>query len=99
MKFNRCGGSRGNQPLWKRAFRDWFLLSRTGSPHLLALGFAFLFCSPSFAGSLRAGAARIDITPSQPVTLAGYESRKELSRGVHDPLSARALALEQEGQK
>ena len=27
--------------------------------------------------------------------LAGYESRKELSRGVHDPLSARAVAFQQ----
>jgi hypothetical protein len=32
------------------------------------------------------------------VTLAGYESRKELSRGVHDPLSARAVAFERDGK-
>src|SRR5438105_606870 len=45
--------------------------------------------------SLRAGAAQIDITPAYPVTMAGYESRKELSQGVHDPLGARAVAFEQ----
>ena len=48
---------------------------------------------------LRAGAARIDITPTQPVTLAGYASRTEVSRGVHDPLSARALAFAQGNRK
>jgi hypothetical protein len=42
---------------------------------------------------LRAGAARMDITPTQPVTLAGYASRTNVSRGVHDPLSARAIAF------
>jgi neutral ceramidase len=45
--------------------------------------------------ALRAGASRIDITPALPVMLAGYESRNQLSQGVHDPLSARALAFEQ----
>lgn len=34
---------------------------------------------------LRAGAARIDTTPTQPVTRAGYTSRTNVSRGVHDP--------------
>src|SRR5690242_1448768 len=51
------------------------------------------------AAELRAGAARVDITPSQPVLMAGYESRTNLSQGVHDPLSARALAFEQDGQR
>jgi neutral ceramidase len=51
------------------------------------------------ATGLQAGVARIDITPTQPVTLAGYESRQDLSRGVHDPLSARAVAFEQDGQR
>jgi len=48
---------------------------------------------------LRAGAARIDVTPEQPVVLAGYASRTNLSTGVHDPLSARALAFEQDGRR
>ncbi len=54
---------------------------------------------PAAAEELSAGLARIDITPEQPVRLAGYESRKELSQGVHDPLSARALAFGQDGRK
>jgi neutral ceramidase len=51
------------------------------------------------ADFLRAGAARIDITPSEPVILAGYASRTNLSRGVHDPLSARAIAFAQGDRK
>lgn len=51
------------------------------------------------AGVLRAGVARVDITPSQPVQMAGYASRTNLSRGVHDPLCARVLAFEQDGRR
>jgi hypothetical protein len=43
---------------------------------------------------LLAGAAKVDVTPSKPVQMAGYASRKELSTGVHDPLSARVLAFQ-----
>lgn len=55
--------------------------------------------SPMPGAELRAGLARVDITPDQPVMLAGYESRKELSKGIHDPLFARALAFENGGRK
>jgi neutral ceramidase len=67
---------------------------------LLCVACLLLITRPAVAENkeIRAGASRIDITPTLPVTLAGYESRKELSRGVHDPLSARALAIEQEGR-
>jgi hypothetical protein len=42
---------------------------------------------------LLVGAAKIDITPTLPTTLSGYASRTNLSKGVHDPLSARAIAF------
>lgn len=45
-------------------------------------------------GELRGGFSKIDITPTEPVRMGGYESRKEPSQGVHDPLGARALVLE-----
>jgi hypothetical protein len=48
---------------------------------------------------LRAASARTDITPTEPVTLAGYASRTNVSRGIHDPLSARALAFAQGDRK
>jgi hypothetical protein len=54
--------------------------------------------SPCATAELLAGLSKIDITPTQPVRMGGYESRREPSRGVHDPLGARALALEENGQ-
>jgi len=50
-------------------------------------------------GILRVGTARKDITPTKPVVLAGYASRKGLSQGVHDPLSARVVAFEQDEKR
>ena len=42
----------------------------------------------------KAGVARVDTTPSNPVRLAGYASRTAPSQGVAHPLAAKALALE-----
>ena len=50
-------------------------------------------------GTLRAGIAKIDITPDIPVRLYGYASRKVPSEGVHDQLYARAIVFENEGKK
>src|SRR5262245_6984414 len=61
-----------------------------------------LFCAISMAKpaeGLRGGLARIDITPGKPVMMFGYASRTNLSTGVHDPLSARAMAIEQDGKR
>ena len=51
------------------------------------------------AGSLRAGAAKIDITPQKPVKMSGYRGRTGLSQGVHDPLSARVVAFDSGGKR
>ena len=45
---------------------------------------------------LLAGAATADITPSRPVQMDGYGGRTKPSEGVHDPLFARALVLDDE---
>ena len=50
-------------------------------------------------GVLRAGIARIDITPDIPVMLYGYASRKTPSEGIHDHLFARAVAFESGGKE
>jgi hypothetical protein len=66
---------------------------------LIAVG---LLASPVPAGNaagLKAGAAKIDITPEKPVNMSGYAGRKGLSTGVHDPLSARAVAFEVNGKR
>ncbi|HLP74159.1 MAG TPA: neutral/alkaline non-lysosomal ceramidase N-terminal domain-containing protein [Bacteroidales bacterium] len=50
-------------------------------------------------GGLKAGFARIDITPNDSVMLYGYASRKTPSEGVHDPLSARITVFENNGKR
>ncbi len=49
--------------------------------------------------ALRCGVAKADITPTKPVHMAGYSSRKELSQGIHDPLSARVVVFESGGKR
>jgi hypothetical protein len=69
--------------------------------HLLLVTTVFT-ATPFAAGQnngLRAGAAKVDITPTQPCLLSGYASRTNLSIGAHDPLCARALALEHNGRR
>lgn len=74
---------------------------------LLAIGVLLVVClwivpSPSWAGegdALKAGVARVDITPEKPVKMSGYASRKDLSTSVHDPLSARVVAFENDGRR
>lgn len=52
------------------------------------------------AQDLRAGLARIDITPSGAGPMYGYRNRKcGLSNGVHDRLHAKALVLEAAGAR
>ena len=43
---------------------------------------------------MRIGAAAIDITPPVGTALDGYGGRTDVSLGVHDPLYARALYLD-----
>ncbi len=56
--------------------------------------------APVTEATLRAGFARVDVTPAVPVKLAGYgsalfsESACRWSTGVHDPLFAQAMAVE-----
>src|SRR5437016_10807839 len=42
----------------------------------------------------KAGAAKVSITPSQPIWLAGYDSRTKPSEGVLRDIYAKALALQ-----
>jgi neutral ceramidase len=52
--------------------------------------------APTAAGSLRAGAARIDITPAPDAALpmSGYASRTEGFKGIHDELHVRAIVVD-----
>jgi neutral ceramidase len=76
--------------------------SRSSTLRLLSVVMLLLWIPPSLAADstgLRAGVARVDITPDKPVTMSGYDARKGLSTGVHDPLSARVLTFEAGGKR
>lgn len=45
-------------------------------------------------GQLRAGSCTVEITPPVGTPMAGYGARKERSVGIHDPLYATALVLD-----
>jgi len=55
-----------------------------------------LFCLlPMMAqSSWKAGAAKVSITPSRPIWMAGYDSRTKPSEGVLQDIHAKALALQ-----
>lgn len=67
--------------------------------------FPLVFCLTIFIAvgadtpALKVGVAKTIITPQEPVQMAGYASRKELSTGVHDDLAARALVFELGGAR
>ncbi len=48
---------------------------------------------------MKAGIAKVNITPPVGVPMGGYLARKERSQGVHDDLYARALVLEDGDQR
>jgi neutral ceramidase len=64
-------------------------------PWIGALVLAAVCALPARAGELRAGVGRADITPPVGTPLGGYGARKgEPSTGVHDPIQAKALVLD-----
>jgi neutral ceramidase len=66
---------------------------------MLIITFSLSVCSAASDDTLRAGMAKIDITPDKPVKMAGYSARTTLSEDVHDPLSARVVAFENNGKR
>lgn len=63
--------------------------------HLGLLIFAFcLLISSASGATLRAGVAKVDITPPTGLAMWGYGNRKLPSTGTLDPLYARVLVLE-----
>jgi neutral ceramidase len=70
-----------------------------GTSLLLTLAFLMSVTTPSWSATLKAGVARVDITPAEAVPLWGYSDRKEPATGVLDPLYARVLVLEVGSQR
>lgn len=54
---------------------------------------AHIFC-PADQAALKAGFAKVDITPPSGVWLSGYASRKKPSDGISDELYAKSLVLD-----
>lgn len=61
---------------------------------ILSITLAAMSSLPSFAATLRAGTAKVDITPAGAEQLWGYEDRVKPATGALDPLYARVLVLE-----
>jgi neutral ceramidase len=59
-----------------------------------ALCLCCVMCALPVFAALRAGIAKVDITPPGPEQMWGYESRHKPSSGTLDPLYARVLVLE-----
>lgn len=81
---------------WLRSLRQagWVLL-RSLAVFALFAGVALAQESPKpDPANWRVGLARVDITPTQPIWLAGYAARNKPSEGVLAPLFAKAMLLE-----
>jgi neutral ceramidase len=67
---------------------------------LLAVVLTMLVVGGSAHAELRAGVARVEITPSTFMTMYGYANRKcGPANGTHDPLMAKVLVLESAGTR
>ena len=66
---------------------------------MLIISLSVCVCAAAGEGTLRAGTSMIDITPDKPVKMSGYGARTALSEDVHDPLSARIVAFENDGRR
>lgn len=62
-------------------------------PLLLACGCVHEIRAPEQAASQQIGLARVDITPTEPIRLSGYQSRGEPATDVAGRLTATALAF------
>lgn len=61
---------------------------------LFCAALAAAYACPSFGAGLRAGVAKVDITPPPGEQMWGYESRTKPATGTLDPLYARVFVLE-----
>jgi len=63
---------------------------------LFLCGLCVIAARPLTAGPLRAGAARVDITPAADAALpmAGFASRSQGFKGIHDHVYVRAIVID-----
>src|SRR6266850_2525027 len=76
------------------------MISMTRAQGIFALLFCHLCLGQDAASGFKAGAARRDITPREPVPMWGYGARHDvLSAGTLDPLYASALVIQADTNK
>src|SRR2546421_10114308 len=63
---------------------------------LLRITAVLLLVTASATAALRAGAARVDITPAPDAALpmSGYANRTQGFKGIHDPIYVRAIVVD-----
>jgi hypothetical protein len=66
---------------------------------LSVLGLLLLISPGALRAEWKAGVAKVDITPDEPIWMAGYAARTKPSEGVLQRLYAKAVALEDETGK
>jgi neutral ceramidase len=66
---------------------------------LIRLFFLLLVSGSAFSAQIKAGVARVDITPPIGMEMWGFGARKAPSDGMIDPLYARVLVLEGSGKR
>lgn len=69
-------------------------MQRQGKTAIVAIAMALSFTAAAAEAGWKAGAARVAITPGEPIWMAGFASRTKPSAGVRQDLYAKALALE-----
>jgi neutral ceramidase len=81
--------------------RFWNFLLPRGSFFVIAgLTFAFFSAEGIAAGALlKAGIAKVDITPAKPVVMGGYGLRIGPSTGIYAPIFVRALVFDDGAQR
>ncbi|MFN7996796.1 MAG: neutral/alkaline non-lysosomal ceramidase N-terminal domain-containing protein [Bryobacteraceae bacterium] len=68
---------------------------------VLSMGLTFSAVIPAVAGQIKAGYAKTDVTPQEPVNMAGYDLRGTPSDGIHgnDKLYVRAVVFDDGTQR
>ncbi|MEZ4829082.1 MAG: neutral/alkaline non-lysosomal ceramidase N-terminal domain-containing protein [Bacteroidia bacterium] len=64
-------------------------------PFLMLAGYSGIFAQ----NTLRAGVAKVNITPSVPILMSGYGNRTEPFKGVHDSIYATAMVFDDGSHK
>lgn len=72
----------------------WCGVASSGIVFAFLLGLATVCGAQETAAGWKAGAARVDITPEEPLWMGGYAGRDHAAEGTLLPLNAKALALE-----